>query len=74
VPAPEPGPNRLTGIVNDIGYLGSLSIYRVALPNGTIVDVTFPNQRRPKSDRHAVGWDDEVQLTWEPSSAVLLTK
>jgi putrescine transport system ATP-binding protein len=73
-PAAEPGPNQLKGMVHDIGYLGNISTYRVELSNGKIVAVTSPNQVRPKSGRHAVDWEDEVYLSWEPSSAVVLTK
>ncbi len=73
-PGAEPGPNQLKGTVSDIGYLGNISTYRVELANGKIVDVTLPNQTRPKTDRHVVDWEDEVHLSWEPSSAVVLTK
>jgi putrescine transport system ATP-binding protein len=73
-PATEGGPNQLKGTVNDIGYLGNTSTYRVELSNGKIVDVTSPNQIRPKSRRHSVDWEDEVYLSWEASSAVVLTK
>ena len=73
-PASEGGNNQLKGTVHDIGYLGNISTYRVELSNGKIVDVTSPNQVRPKSGRHAVDWEDEVFLSWEPSSAVVLTK
>jgi putrescine transport system ATP-binding protein len=73
-PAAEAGPNQLKGTVTDIGYLGNISTDRVALANGAIVDVTSPNQLRPASRRHAVDWEDEVYLSWQPSSAVVLTK
>lgn len=73
-PQDVPGPNQLKGIVHDVGYLGKLSTYRVELANGKIVEVTHPNQRRPKGAEHALDWDDEVHLSWEASSAVVLTK
>ena len=73
-PSDAPGPNQLKGVVHDVGYLGNLSTYRVELANGKIVAVTHPNQRRPKGAEHAVDWDDEVHLSWEPSSAVVLTR
>ena len=73
-PAAKPGPNQLKGTVHDIGYLGNSSTYRVELASGKIVDVTSPNQTRPKSRRLAVDWEDEVHLSWSPSSAVVLTK
>lgn len=68
------GPNKLEGIVQDIGYLGSMSTYKVKLTNEKIIDVTYPNQVRPKSGEHIADWDDTVYLSWEPTSAVVLTK
>lgn len=66
--------NQLKGVVHDIGYLGKLSTYRVQVDSGEVVEITVPNQVRPKGDKHSVDWDDEVYLSWAPSSAVVLTK
>ncbi|KKL17173.1 hypothetical protein LCGC14_2488190, partial [marine sediment metagenome] len=74
LPFDESGPNQLKGVVHDIGYLGSASTYRVKIAGGKIIQVSFPNQRRPTDDQFAVDWDDEVYLKWYSSSAVLLTK
>lgn len=68
----KPGPNQAVGEVDDIGYLGETSIYKVRLKNGQIVDVTAPNQSRPMSRTHSITWEDTVYLSWEPSSAMLL--
>lgn len=71
--APEkPGPNQATGMVDDIGYLGDTSIYKIRMDNGLILDVTAPNQIRPMSRTHAITWEDKVYLSWEPASAMLL--
>ena len=67
------GPNQIMGQVEDIGYLGETSIYKVRLQNGQIVDVTAPNQRRPMSRTHSITWEDTVFLSWEPESVMLLT-
>ncbi len=66
--------NWLRGKVEEIGYLGSLSTYRVRLKDGKIVDVTVSNQIRPKDGRHVVYWEDEVYLHWDAGSPVVLTK
>ncbi len=66
--------NSATGIVDDIGYLGNTSIYKIRLENGQIIDVTSPNQIRPKNRTHQITWEDTVYLSWEPSSAMLLNK
>ncbi|WP_328597161.1 ABC transporter ATP-binding protein [Curvivirga aplysinae] len=68
------GPNQLLGTVDDIGYMGNHSIYRVKLASGRIVQTTAQNIVRPKDAEWAVDWDDKVTLTWEPSATVLLTK
>ncbi len=64
--------NQAKGKVDDIGYLGDTSIYKIRLENGQIIDVTAPNQIRPKSRTHGITWEDTVYLSWEPSSAMLL--
>ncbi len=66
------GPNQIEGMVDDIGYLGETSLYKVRLANGEIIDVTAPNLIRPKTRTHGITWEDKVYLRWEPSSAMLL--
>lgn len=73
--APEViGPNQLKGIVSNIGYLGRISTYHVKIDSDTTIEVTSPNQIRPKDGAQAIDWDDEVFLSWEDSSAAVLTK
>ncbi len=64
--------NNVPGKVDDIGYLGDTSIYKIRLENGQIIDVTAPNQSRPKSGTRRITWEDTVYLSWEPSSVMLL--
>lgn len=66
--------NQLKGIVSNIGYLGRLSTYHVSIGGGTRIEVTSPNQIRPKHGAHAIDWDDKVFLSWDDSSAAVLTK
>ncbi len=73
-PSAEPGPNQAFGMVDDIGYLGDISIYKIQLENGRIIDVTAPNQIRPKTRTHRVAWENKVYLHWDASSVVLLNK
>ncbi len=73
-PPKKAGPNQLSGIVQDIGYLGRMSTYKVKLTNDKIVEITHPNQVRPKSGEHLADWEEKVYLSWEPTSAVVLTK
>ena len=73
-PPETSGHNQLVGTVDDIGYLGKLSNYKVLLDNDKIIDITYPNQVRPKSGDHLADWDDKVYLSWDASSAVVLTR
>ncbi|WYK20007.1 polyamine ABC transporter ATP-binding protein [Roseovarius sp. W115] len=66
------GPNQVSGEVEEIGYLGETSIYKVKLKTGQLVDVTAPNQVRSRSSEQSITWEDTVYLSWEPSSAMLL--
>jgi putrescine transport system ATP-binding protein len=73
--APEStGSNQLKGIIDDIGYLGKLSTYRVRLSNGTIIEITSPNLSRPRDGSLMHDWEDEIYLSWDASSVVVLTK
>ena len=67
------GPNQINGIVEEIGYLGETSIYKIRLENGQIIDVSAPNQSRQMSRVREITWEDMVYLNWEPESAMLLT-
>ena len=51
--------------------MGGLSIYHVVLDSGKKVRITQPNLLRTPTER--ITWDDQVYLTWHPSSGVVLT-
>ena len=63
--------NVVRGTVQDIAYLGDLSIYLVKLPSGKVVRVTQPNTSR---HAEAITWDQQVYLTWDSSSPVVVTR
>jgi putrescine transport system ATP-binding protein len=70
--APVGGPdNVVRGAVQDIAYLGDLSIYLVRLPTGKIVRVTQPNTSRHAD---AISWDQQVYLSWDATSPVVVTR
>ncbi|MEM7561549.1 MAG: ABC transporter ATP-binding protein [Pseudomonadota bacterium] len=71
---PESETNSLKGMVHDIGYLGGTSTYRVQIEGNEILEITSPNQIRPKDGNPPIDWDEEVYLSWEASSSVVLTK
>jgi putrescine transport system ATP-binding protein len=69
--APDGGErNVVKGIVRDLGYFGDQSLYRVRTKSGAILQVSAQNLRR--SAKLSVEWDDEVFLSWEVGSTILL--
>jgi putrescine transport system ATP-binding protein len=62
--------NVVRGVVRDLGYFGDQSLYRVKLASGTILQVSAQNLRR--TARLTVEWDDEVYLSWEVASTIVL--
>jgi putrescine transport system ATP-binding protein len=71
--APAAGPNIIKGTVRDLGYFGKDSLYRVKLASGQLVLVNSVNAKRLDEDGRVAQWEDEVWLSFEPSSAILLT-
>jgi len=69
--APSDHLNYVRGKVENIAYLGDISIYHVRLPSGKLVIATLPNVDRFRKGQPT--WEDEVILTWEPDSCVVLT-
>ena len=64
--------NAVEGVVNDLGYFGKDSLYRVSLPSGVLVSVDSVNVNRGKGARVAE-WEDKVWLYFDPSAAILLS-
>jgi spermidine/putrescine ABC transporter ATP-binding subunit len=68
--SPE-GCNVIPGVIKQISYLGSESVYEVETGPDRTMRVTRPNLSR--WDQEDFTWDDEVWLTWHGDSPVLLT-
>jgi putrescine transport system ATP-binding protein len=64
------GQTSLRGVVWDFGYFGNLSLYQVRLATGKVVLVSAQNRRR--SAERPIDWDDEVYLSWDVTSTILL--
>jgi putrescine transport system ATP-binding protein len=64
--------NWVLGTVQDIAYMGDVSIYLVRLASGKVVRVTQPNVYRHAEDSPT--WDDQVYLYWHGSSPVVVLK
>jgi len=68
--AGAPETNTLEGIVEDIAYLGDMSIYHVRLGSGQIVRVSRANRFRALEE--PIDWESSVRLTWDSRSLVPL--
>jgi putrescine transport system ATP-binding protein len=73
----EDGVNQLKGVVEDIAYLGDVSIYRVRVgeradPDSRIVEMTLTNIQ-PRTEQ-ALTWEQEVAMEWSPTSGVVLAE
>ena len=62
---------RIKGVVDDFGYLGNLSLYRVRLESGKIILVSQQNRRR--SSKRFVEWEEQIWISWRPRSSIVLT-
>ncbi len=67
----EDGVNQLRGTVEDIAYLGDVSVYRVRVSPEQLVEMTVTNVQ-PLTEQ-ALTWGQEVAMEWSPDSGVLLT-
>ena len=65
-----PAANTLDGKVEDIGYLGDMSIYHVRLKSGALLRVARTNRFRALEE--PVSWEDDVRLTWDGTALVVL--
>jgi putrescine transport system ATP-binding protein len=60
------------GRVEDIAYLGDVSIYRIRVGDGALVEMTLTNVQ-PRTEQ-ALTWEQEVAIEWSPTSGVVLTE
>ncbi len=67
---PDQPDNVTVGKIGEIAYMGNLSIYRIQLKNGKMVQATLPNLDR---DTEQFTWDEEVFVSWKSSSGLVLT-
>jgi putrescine transport system ATP-binding protein len=66
------GKTILRGTVSDQGYFGNLSLYRVQLASGTVIQVS--SQNRVRSAGRSIDWDDEVHIHWDNESMIVLSE
>ncbi|MDE0097825.1 MAG: polyamine ABC transporter ATP-binding protein [Gemmatimonadota bacterium] len=66
---PDQADNVAEGIIDEVAYMGNLSVYRVRLKSGKIVKATLPNLDR---DTEQFDWDEQVYVSWKPKSGLVL--
>jgi len=70
---PPNGPrNVFPAGVEEVAYMGNLSIYRLRLPSGKVLRATQANLERYNED--AISWDEEVFVHWDDTAGVVLTQ
>ena len=66
---PEEEYNWAAGIVEDIAYLGGLSLYYIRLESGHRIKASIANTER-RGDRPS--WDEAVYIYWDEQSPIIL--
>ena len=68
---PSGDTNKAQGVIEEIAYFGSHSVYHVRLPSGAKVLSNFANSQRWASD--GLTWGDSVWVCWRDNDGVVLT-
>jgi putrescine transport system ATP-binding protein len=68
---PEGKYNKAQGVIEDIAYFGSHSVYHVRLPSGLVLMANYLNSLRWASENFT--WNDTVWLSWGENSGVVLS-
>ncbi|WP_233866291.1 ABC transporter ATP-binding protein [Paraburkholderia adhaesiva] len=64
--------NWARGVVTDVAYMGSYSLYHVRLPGGKVVVSNLSSSHL--LNEGAPAWNDDVYVSWAPASGVVLTQ
>ncbi len=66
--------NAFAGAVKDLAYFGKDSLYRVALPSGALIQAHAVNAQRGADEARAASWGEQVWISFDPSSAIVLAE
>jgi putrescine transport system ATP-binding protein len=64
--------NAFRAVVDEVAYLGNLSIYRMKLETGKMLQATKANLSRFEGD--AITWDETVWVSWDDTAGVVLAQ
>ncbi len=68
---PENTPNAWQGVVEEMGYIGHMSHYRIRLDTGVLIRASQSNRLR---DEDPISWDEKVWISLQPSAFRVLTR
>ena len=64
--------NTACGVVKDMAYFGSYTVYHLKLASGGVVKINQSNTEREAGA--AISWDDAATATWADTAQVVLTR
>ena len=67
---PENTPNAWAGVVEEMGYIGHMSHYRIRLENGVLIRASQSNRLR---DEDPISWDERIWISVQPAAFRVLT-
>jgi putrescine transport system ATP-binding protein len=68
---PDQACNYARGVIKDMAYMGSYTLYHVALESGKVIVANLSSMMMGLND--APGYDEEVFVSWSESCQVVLT-
>ncbi len=69
---PDKPHNWVQGVIKEMAYLGSYTVYHIKLPTGKVIKATTANAERLPDWQPT--WDDEVFASWDEYAMVVLTQ
>jgi putrescine transport system ATP-binding protein len=69
---PAPGDNCLSGTVEEIAYLGDVSIYHLRIADGVLVEAQLTN--RARRSVAPLTWGDRAWASWNADDAIALAE
>ena len=68
----DAGVNAVPGVVKDMAYFGSFTVYHLRIASGRVVRISQGNTEREAGP--ALTWDDAATATWSDTAQVVLTR
>ncbi|WP_424931306.1 ABC transporter ATP-binding protein [Amaricoccus macauensis] len=69
---PENAQNAFPAMVEEVAYMGDMSIYRLRLPSGKVLNASQTNFLRHAED--TISWDEEIWVSWGDIAGMVLTQ